>query len=190
MEDWNGDGQIDGLDEHPIGYSGNPLIQYGLTLGASYKGFDFNVLFQGAAKAHIAYFEQLNTPLWGSNRSSALEQFMDNYHPLDPTANPYDPNTVWVPGHFPYTGTVPPTNSVANMQNGRYIRLKTVELGYTIPYEILKRVGVKAVRVYVNGYNLVTITKLKYVDPEHPSDTYGYLYPLNKSVSGGVVVNF
>jgi hypothetical protein len=51
-------------------------------------------------------------------------------------------------------------------------------------------VGLKAVRVYVNGYNLVTLTKVKYLDPEHPSDTYGYLYPLNKSVSGGVVVNF
>lgn len=190
MEDWNGDGQISELDIHPIGYSGIPLIQYGLTLGGSYKGFDLNLLLQGAAKANVAYFEQLNTPLWGSNRSSALEQFMDNWHPADPNADPYDPNTVWVSGRFPYTGTVPPTNSVVNMQNAAYIRLKTVELGYTLPSTILSRIGVKGVRVYVNGYNLVTLTKLKYLDPEHPSDTYGYLYPLNKSVSGGINVNF
>jgi TonB-linked SusC/RagA family outer membrane protein len=190
MEDWNGDGEISDLDIHPISYSGSPLIQYGLTLGGSFKGFDLNVLFQGAAKANVAYFEQLNTPLWGSNRSSALEQFLNNYHPLDPTADPYDPNTVWVAGHFPYTGTVPPTNSLVNTQNGAYLRLKTAELGYTIPYDILKRIGIKGVRVYVNGYNLFTITKLRYVDPEHPSATFGYLYPLNKSVSGGIVVNF
>jgi len=121
---------------------------------------------------------------------SALSQFMDDYHPLDPTADPYDPNTVWVSGHFPYTGTVPPTNSAVNIQNGAYIRLKTVELGYTIPGNILSKIGVKGVRIYGNAYNLFTITKLRYVDPEHPSSTYGYLYPLNKSVSCGAVVNF
>jgi hypothetical protein len=138
----------------------------------------------------IAYFEQLNTPLWGSNRASALSQFLDNYHPSNPTADPYDPNTVWVPGHFPYTGTVPPTNSLVNTQNGAYVRLKSAEIGYTIPYAVLQRTGIKGIRAYVNGYNLFTITKLRYVDPEHPSGTYGYLYPLNKSVSGGLVVNF
>ena len=190
MQDWNGDGQIDDLDQHPIGYSGDPLLTYGLTLGGSYKGFDLNILLQGAAKAQVAYFEQLNTPLWGSNRSSALAQFLNDYHPADPTADPYNPNTVWVGGNFPYTGTVPPTNSIANMQNGAYVRLKTVELGYTIPHNVIAKLGIKGIRAYVNGYNLLTITKLKYVDPEHPSSTYGYLYPLNKSVSGGIVVNF
>lgn len=188
--DWNGDGQIDDLDQYPYAYSGAPLIQYGITLGGSYKGFDLNILFQGAAKQQVAYFEQLNTPLWGSNRSSALSQFMDDYHPLDPTADPYDPNTVWVSGHFPYTGTVPPTNSAVNTQNGAYIRLKSVELGYTIPLHIVSKIGIRGVRIYANGYNLATFTKLRYVDPEHPSATYGYLYPLNKSVSCGAVVNF
>jgi len=191
--DWNGDGQIDDLDQYPYAYINDPaapLIQYGITIGGSFKGFDLNLLFQGAAKNQVAYFEQLNTPLWGSDRSSALSQFMDDYHPLDPTADPYDPNTVWVSGHFPYTGTVPPTNSAVNIQNGAYIRLKTVELGYTIPGNILSKIGVKGVRIYGNAYNLFTITKLKYVDPEHPSSTYGYLYPLNKSVSCGAVVNF
>jgi hypothetical protein len=190
LQDWNGDGQIDDLDQHPYAYTGDPLIQYGLTIGGAYKGFDINILLQGAAKYDIAYFEQLNTPLWGSNRSSALSQFLDNYHPVDPTADPYDPNTVWVSGRFPYTGTVPPTNSAVNTQNGAYLRLKSVEIGYTIPYNIVSKIGIKGVRAYINGYNLLTLTKLKYVDPEHPSATYGYLYPLNKTVSGGVVVNF
>lgn len=190
LMDWNGDGQIDDLDQYPYAYSGDPLIQYGLTIGAAYKGFDINILLQGAAKYDIAYFEQLNTPLWGSNRSSALSQFMDNYHPIDPTADPYDPNTTWVSGKFPYTGTVPPTNSAVNTQNGAYVRLKSVELGYSVPYGIVSKIGIKGVRVYANAYNLLTITKLKYVDPEHPSATYGYLYPLNKTVSCGAVVNF
>jgi len=185
-EDWNGDGQITDDDIHPIAYNGTPLITYGLTLGASYRGFDINTLWQGAADANISYFEQLNTPLWGGG--SALEQFMDRYHPADPKADPYDPNTVWVPGHFAYTGTVPNTNSMANTQDASYIRLKSAEIGYSISAGAAKKIGIKGARIFVNGYNVLTFTKLKYVDPEHPTTTYGYLYPLNKIFSLGVNV--
>jgi hypothetical protein len=185
-EDWNGDGQITDDDIHPIAYNGTPLITYGLTLGASYRGFDINTLWQGAADANISYFEQLNTPLWGGG--SALQQFMNRYHPADPKADPYDPNTVWVPGHFAYTGTVPNTNSMANTQDASYIRLKSAEIGYSISAGAAKKIGIKGARIFVNGYNVLTFTKLKYVDPEHPTTAYGYLYPLNKIFSLGVNV--
>ena len=187
-QDWNGDGVIDDLDTHPIGYTGDPLLTYGLTLQGSYKGFDLNLLFQGAGMANVSYFEQLNTPLWGGG--SALSQYLDRYHPVDPTANPYNPNTQWASGHFAYTGSVPNTNSTFNMQNGAYLRLKSAELGYTLPFNLLAKLGVKGLRIYANGYNILTVTKLKYVDPEHPSSTYGYVYPLNKVFSFGLNVKF
>jgi hypothetical protein len=115
---------------------------------------------------------------------------MDRWHPEDPTADPYDPNTVWIPGHFAYTGSLPDVNSLFNIHDASYVRLKTIELGYTLPEHITSRVGIKNVRIYVNAYNLFTISELKYVDPEHPSSTYGYLYPLNKTYNVGLNVKF
>jgi TonB-linked SusC/RagA family outer membrane protein len=194
-QDWNGDGQIDGNDVHPIAYGGNPngtpivpIITYGLTLGGSYNGFDFNLLFQGTGLYSVSYIEQLNVPLFGGG--SALTQFNNDWHPANPNADPYNPNTVWVPGHFAYTGTSPMTNSTFNFVNAAYLRLKSAELGYTLPGNVLKQVGVKGVRVFVNGYNLFTITKVKYVDPEHPSGQYGYLYPLDKLFNVGLNIKF
>jgi hypothetical protein len=194
-EDWNGDGIISELDEYMIGYSdsgedGKPLINYGLTIGGDYKGFDLNMLWQGAAMRNIKIGEQLRIPLWGNENSSALEQFMDRWHPIDPDANPYDPNTEWVSGHFAYTGTHPDENSEFNMEDAKYIRLKSIEIGYTIPQQYLKKINGKSIRVFLNGYNLVTFTPVKYVDPEHPSAGYGYWYPLNKTVSIGLNVKF
>ena len=194
-QDWNGDGQIDGNDVHPIAYGGNPnggnaipKITYGLTLGGSYENIDFNLLFQGTGIYSVSYVEQLNIPLWGGG--SALTQFLNDWHPLDPNADPYNPKTVWVPGNFAYTGTTANTNSAFNFVNAAYIRLKSAEVGYTLPNSALKAIGVKGIRIYANGYNLFTITKVKYVDPEHPSGTYGYLYPLDKLFNLGLNVKF
>ncbi len=183
-EDWNGDGQISTADNQPISTSGLPLITYGLNLGAEYKGFDLSATFNGAGRVYVSYFEQLNTPLWAGG--NALEQFLDRWHPADPTADPYAPATVWIPGHFAYTGTVPFTNTMANASSAAYIRMKSVELGYTVPARTLARLGIKNVRVYANGYNLLTFTNLKYLDPEHPSSQFGYLYPLDKKITFGV----
>ena len=119
-----------------------------------------------------------------------MEQFMDRWHPADPNADPYDPATEWVAGHYAYTGTLPDVNSTFNAEDGAYLRLKSIELGYTLPSAILQRIGITNLRVYANTYNLFTITKVNYVDPEHPDDTYGYLYPLNKSITAGVNINF
>jgi TonB-linked SusC/RagA family outer membrane protein len=194
-QDWNGDGQIDGNDVHPIAYGGNPngtplfpKIIYGLTLAGTYKNFDLSLLLQGTSIYSVSYIEQLNIPLWGGG--SALTQFLNDWHPADPNANPYSPTTKWVGGSFPLTGTTAMTNSSFNFQNGSYLRLKSAELGYNLPDQWMKRAGVRGVRFFFSGYNLLTITKVKYVDPEHPSGTYGYLYPLDKLYNLGVNVEF
>lgn len=189
-EDWNGDGEINGLDSHPFQLSSTPWINYGLSANFSYKGIDLFLLFQGSALSTVQYVEQLYMPLWGNSESGAMVQFMDRWHPKDPNADPYDPKTEWVPGHYGYTGTLADVNSSYNSVNGAYLRLKSIELGYTLPEKWTKRVGIKNSRFYVNGYNLLTATKVRYIDPEHPNDTYGYLYPLNKTVSVGLNVTF
>ncbi len=189
-EDWNGDGEINGNDVHPIRYNQNPWMNFSMILDASYKGFDLNLLLQGAAMSSLVYGEQLREPMWGSGNSGAMEQFMNRWHPLDPKADPYDPATEWVSGQYAYTGTLPDVNSTFNTEDGAYLRLKSVELGYTVPSSITQRIGISNLRFYANTYNLFTITKVNYVDPEHPNDTYGYLYPLNKSITAGVNVKF
>ena len=189
-EDWNGDGEINGNDSHPIRYNQYPWMNFSMIFDASYKGFDLNFLLQGSAMSSLIYGEQLREPMWGSGDSGAMDQFMNRWHPVDPKADPYDPATQWVSGHYAYTGTLPDANSTFNVENGAYLRLKSVELGYTLPSKLITKTGIKNLRIYANAYNLLTITKVDYVDPEHPNDTYGYLYPLNKTVSIGLNVKF
>ena len=183
-EDWNGDGAINILDNHPISTAGLPTFTYGLTLDMSYKNWDFNTTISGAGNVYVSYFEQLNTPLWAGG--NALRQFLDRYHPVDPNADPYDPNTQWVPGYYAYTGTVPYTNTLANAQNAKYFRIKSIELGYTLPSKLFTKIGIRGLRVYANAYNLLTVTDLKFLDPEHPSSDFGYTYPLDKKFTFGL----
>ena len=185
-EDWNGDGEITSADDYPIRYNQNPWMNFALTLGGSWKSFDLNMHFQGSALGSMIYGEQLREPLWGNDNSSAMKQFMDRWHPVDPTADPWNPTTQWKKGHFAYTGTLPDSNSSFNTEDGAYLRLKTIELGYTIPY----KKGGQNFRIFANAYNMLTITKVRYVDPEHTNDSYGYLYPLNKTFTLGLNLTF
>ena len=188
-KDYNGDGVINGLDSHPIGYNGHPLINFSLNLGAEYKGFDLNVLLQGAGMSYVKYVEQLREPMWGNDNSNALEYFMDRWHPVDPNADPYNPSTQWVSGDYAYGAKLCDENSKFNFFNASYLRLKNIELGYTLPKKWLGNSGVKYLRLYVNAYNLLTIDGV-HLDPEHPNDSYGNLYPLNRTFSFGVNLKF
>lgn len=184
--DWNGDGEINGNDEHPIRFNQQPWLNYSLIADFQYKGFDLNMLWSGSGMGSVIYGEQLREPLWGSGEASAMAQFMDRWHLVDPKGDPYDPYQQWIPGHFANTGVLPETNSTFNCEDITYLRLKSVELGYTLP----KILGVKDLRIFLNAYNVLTFTKVKYIDPEHPDDTYGYLYPVNKTYSIGLNLKF
>lgn len=189
-EDYNGDGIISDLDKYPIGYENRPLINFSLNIGAGWKGFDLNLLFQGAAMQYNRYIEQLREPMWGNDYSNALDYFMDRWHPVDPTADPYNPSTEWVSGEYAYTGTLADEYSAYNVHNSSYVRLKSAELGYTFPQKWIEKSGIKSLRLYVNGYNLFTIKGVPF-DPEHSgNDSYGNLYPLNRTFSVGVNVKF
>jgi TonB-linked SusC/RagA family outer membrane protein len=202
IEDWNGDGIIDSNDDHPVGirssidkaagnYNGGmPLINYGISLGAQYRDFDLNIVFQGAAMSWLRYPEQLEMPLpWNRN---GLDMFLDRWHRVDQL----DPNSAWLPGRFPSTfrdngrsDFITP-QSTYWIQNASYLRLKSLEVGYTFPSGITRVAGIQRARLFFSAYNLLTLTSLVYCDPEHTGEDYGYIYPLNQTFSFGVNVSF
>ncbi len=180
--DVNKDGIISDLDVVPVGRSFIPDINFGLNASMSYHDFDFNVLFQGAANYNYEYIEQLRAPLpWGRN---SLTQFMDRWHHEDI----FDANSPWVPGRYPATNYAPSDgwNSLFWRPSASYVRLKSLELGYTFSPQLLHKTGIQHLRVYVSGFNLFTMTKLKYIDPEHDPNTYNYLYPITRNYNVGV----
>ena len=194
--DWNGDGVIDGNDDHPIATYGLPLFNYGITLGANYKGFDLSVNFQGAAQIFYRYTEVLAEPL-SFGDAGTMTKFLDRWHPADPNANPYDPSTQWISGYYQYTTQAEPSGTRA-IENASYLRLKTLDLGYTIPNRVLSKFGVKNLRIYFSGYNILTFTGLRDMDPEHPGGEGGaetnsvdtYKYPINKTLNIGASIKF
>ncbi|MBN2485837.1 MAG: TonB-dependent receptor [Bacteroidales bacterium] len=181
--DWNGDGEINGLDEHPFAYDQTPWLNYSLGFDCSYKKFDMNFLLQGSALGSMEYREPLYQ-IWGG----VLEQYLDRWHPVDPLADPYDPATEWASGYYAYTGRYPRGNSEFNRVSTAYLRLKSVELGYTMPK--VKVLPSMSFRVYANAYNIFTITRVKFVDHEHPDSDLGRLYPLNKTYTLGISASF
>ncbi|OFX67157.1 MAG: SusC/RagA family TonB-linked outer membrane protein, partial [Bacteroidetes bacterium GWC1_47_7] len=158
-KDWNGDGWISDLDVHPLATNGQvPLFNYGFTLNAQWKGLDLTMLWQGAGKKYVIPREFLYQPLWSN--TNAISDFLDRWRPADPANDPYDPATEWIAGHHGYTGTLPNVSSDFNIQNAAYLRLKTVELGYSLPENLLKKIDLKDIRIFVSAYNLLTFTRL------------------------------
>ena len=186
-EDWNGDGEINSQDEHPFAFDQTPWLNFSLSIDVAYRNFDLNILFQGSALGSMQYVEPLYN-IWGEYGGGTLEQYLDRWRPVDPLADPYDPATEWVSGYYAYTGHYPSSNSDFNRVSTAYLRLKSIELGYTLPK--ISALSTAGLRVFVNAYNLLTFTGVKFVDPEHPDSDNGRLYPLNKTYSVGLTLSF
>lgn len=196
LNDWNGDGVINGQDDHPIASVGRPVFTYGINLGAAWKGLDVAVDFQGAYGVYVQYSEVLTEalPFGGQN---TLSYFMDRWRPVDPNADYFNPNTQWISGYYPVTGHDGRRTGTNGVQNAAYMRMKTAQIGYTIPKGWISKVGIENARLYVSGYNLLTFTGLKNVDPERPTSggtgaasVEFYNYPVNKSYTIGATIKF
>lgn len=187
--DWNGDGYFSDLDKHPLtnATKNKPWLNFGLTFSASYKGFDLSMLFQGAGMVWVSpggiYSRPLNAGI------NSLEKFTDRWHPEDSDANPYDPDTKWIKGEYAYTGGSPDGNSDFALQDASYLRLKNLEVGYNFPRKWLDPVKIKGLRVYFSGYDLLTFTGLKYMDPEFMAEK-DYYYPISRTFTLGLNVKF
>ena len=182
--DLNGDGKLDENDHTVIGYSAHPQITYGFTGTAAWKGLDLSLFFQGAANASIYASNFQNVP-FSNNSSNTGYEYFDNYWRPDRQDAKYPRITP-----TPYSNNQ--QYSDFYMKNTGYIRLKTAMLGYTIPASVATKLGTKTVRVYVSGQNLLTYSKLKFIDPEEANvNTSGtYFYPNQKVYTVGLNVTF
>lgn len=197
LTDWNGDGIINDKDDHPIASYGLPVFNYGISIGASWKNFDLALDFQGAYGVYVQYAEVLTEalPFGGQN---TLSYFMDRWRPEDPNADYFSPNTKWISGYFPVTGHDGRRTGTNGIQNASYMRLKTAEIGYSFNSALLERAGIKNFRLFLSGYNILTFTGLKNVDPERPGSAGGastnyidfYNYPVNKTYTIGARLKF
>lgn len=195
--DWNEDGVIDDKDVHPImggnyGQQSTPKLSYGMSFFGQFRGFDLSLVLQGGALGTIMYDWILARPFISDQ--SGPDFFYDRWHMKDPLADPKDPRTEWVPGTLPTTSqgsqamSFNAATSNSTVHKTDYLRLKSVELGYSLPVEFTGRAGIRQVRIYCNAYNLFTLTSLKYLDPEHPSSVYGLVYPLIRTISFGASI--
>ncbi|HEY9048646.1 MAG TPA: TonB-dependent receptor [Ohtaekwangia sp.] len=195
LNDWNQDGVINDADQHPIASVGRPVFNYGISLGGTWKGIDLALDFQGAWGVYVQYAEVLTEalPFGGQN---TLSYFTDRWRPVDPNADYFNPNTQWVAGYYPVTGHDGRRTGTNGVQNASYMRLKTAQIGYTLPSAWLSKIKMKNLRFYVSTYNLLTFTGLKNTDPERPTAGTGdayiefYNYPVNKTYTIGATVKF
>lgn len=187
--DLNGDGIINNLDETVIGRGqSKPSIYFGTNITLSWKGFDVAVLFQGATMYQVAYQDQLSRPFYFQT-ANPISIFNDRWH----RSNLADAASEWVPGKYPSTGQR--QNYMSNefwRFDATYLRLKSLEVGYSLPKDMLAKVHVRGLRVFANGYNLYTWSKgLDFVDPEYTDDRlYSYNYPLTMNLNLGVQLSF
>ena len=195
-KDWNGDGVIDGNDSHPVATYNLPVFNYGFTIGAAWKGIDLATTWQGVAGVYSAY-DEVFTEVGPFNGGASLSYYTDRWHTANITDDPWNPHTQWVKGEYPATGHSFNTGTTG-IHNASYLRLKTLEVGYTLPQKWLKPAGVKDLRIYFNAYNLWTITGMKNMDPERPGSSGGastggiafYNYPINRTYNVGATLKF
>jgi len=193
FQDINNDGIIDDRDMLPLFDGSTPKLFYGLTLNGSFKGFDFNVLLQGSGRYTVRFNEVYGEIL--AFRGNTPAYFFDRWRLSDP----YDINSAWIPGKYPasrFNGDVGRiyTESSVWRRDASYVRLKSVELGYTFRPLFFAKAGIKKLRIYASAFNLLTITDpfVKAFDPERAEGLFsaGLNYPLSKTYNFGVNLNF
>lgn len=181
-KDLNGDGLVNERDIAPIGYSAVPEYQYGAAFSINYKDLDISALFQGVSNVSNYYSQQGVFATNGVNNYVArhLDSWTEekaaqgdaiNYPRLTTQANPNEnPNSFFI-------------------INAGYVRLKNVEIGYTLPLKLSNKIHCKRVRFYVSGLNLITWDKLptKEFDPEL---TNSRVYPITRMYNAGINIAF
>ncbi|WP_316819286.1 TonB-dependent receptor [Pedobacter nyackensis] len=180
-QDYNGDGIVNDFDRVAIGYSTIPEMQYGMTFDFGFKNFDLSVLFQGSANSSV-YFDQFGYVPF-DRQGTALKDHLNSWTPENAATATYPRIDIGVNANNTRLSTF-------TQQNGNYVRLKNAEIGYSFSQSLLSRVGLKKVRIFANGQNLVTWSKIKLVDPEYGNGSIGTTYPQQKVYNFGLNLDF
>lgn len=191
--DVNGDGQVTDLDRVPIGFPTDPEIIYGFGFSAGYKGFDLSCFFQGSARSSFWIDANATAPfipyvydgetLNAIPQNALLKAYADDHWSED-NRNLY---ALWP--RLSYTANT--NNAQRNtwfMRSGDFLRLKSAEIGYSLPQQWLSRWHFASARFYVNGTNLLTFSKFKLWDPEMGGNGLGY--PVQRVFNIGIQMGF
>ena len=178
FEDLDGDNKITNLDRYRMPRTTVPQIVFGINGDLTWKNFDFSILLQGQALARYYY-------------SPAMDPVSGN---LDWFAATYGWNKENTDSDYPRIGSTVSNGGVNRSdfysRNAAFLRLKNVEIGYTLPVKKwAPKLGVQSLRFYIAGYNLLTLSELKFVDPETSDESY-QTYPQMRIVNTGLKLSF
>lgn len=188
--DLNGDGKIDGADQTYIGYPTIPQIVYGFGLTSTYKNFDLSGFFQGQANVSFFIDPARTAPFikspdsYYTGNTQLLKAFADDHWSED-NQNLY----ALYPRLGPNGGIIENNRQSSTwwLRDGSFLRLKSVEFGYTLPARLSKAINVKKARIYFNGLNLLTWSPFKLWDPEQGGNAFAY--PVQKVFNIGLNIN-
>lgn len=182
--DLNHDNIIDGNDKCVAGYATRPEYTFGLNAGFNWKGFSFSMNWVGATNVSRMYDIEYRIPFTNAGKRGLLTYFYDG---------------CWTPENqldavYPRASETSESwnseDSTLWLVDASYVRLKSLNLGYTIrDNQFLKKLGINSLGLTFSGYNLLTFSPLKYLDPESDPDRFG-AYPLVKTYSFGLNLNF
>lgn len=189
-KDINRDGIIDEQDIVPIGYPTTPEIIYGFGFSVGYKAFDFNCFFQGSARSsffisplRITPFAQPydpNNELGGKQANNALLQVIADNHWSESNQNVY--------AFWPRLSDTAISNNNQSstwwLRDGTFLRMKSAEIGYTLPKRLTSKAKLENLRIYVSGTNLFNISKFKIWDTEMGNNGLGY--PVQRVFNVGI----
>lgn len=190
-KDVNGDGVIDDGDRVAVGSTRRPNLIYGLGASASWKGLDVSVHFQGAGRSSFFTYGKTVYAFSEGEWGQVLEGIMGDNRWISQDLSG-DPKTENPNASYPrlsFGGN--PNNyrqSTFWLQDGQYLRLKTLDIGYSLPSMLSNRIKVKSIRLFVIGTNLLTWSKFKLWDPELGTPR-GEDYPLPQSYTMGININ-
>jgi TonB-linked SusC/RagA family outer membrane protein len=187
--DINGDDKITNLDKVPIGYPTVPEIMYGAGLSTGYKGIDFSMFFQGSARSTFWVDPYATAPfinngyVSGEGNNALLQAYADDHWSED-NRNVY---AMWPRLDYRYNANNS-QRSTWFMYDGSFLRLKSVEVGYSLPKELIGKIKMEKLRIYYSGINLASWSNFSLWDAEMGGN--GMAYPLQRVHNIGVQLTF
>ncbi|HEX7905596.1 MAG TPA: TonB-dependent receptor [Chitinophagaceae bacterium] len=183
FKDQNGDNVINSFDETYLGENADPTLQYGGKLGLTFGGFDFNILFTGQ---HGGMQALTGESIWEFHDNGTVRtHHLARFNPADPTS--------WATATYPRLSLNNKANNQKTstywMRDASMVRLKTAELGFTLPSKWVSKITMQKIRVYFNGYNLHTWSSTDLIDIEARSSHY-VVYPIQRIFNAGINVTF
>ncbi|WP_276794511.1 SusC/RagA family TonB-linked outer membrane protein [Segatella oulorum] len=190
-KDVNGDGIVDDGDRVAIGATDTPSLIYGLGASVSWRGFDFNLHFQGAGKYTFLINSGAVNAFRDGRWGNILQGITDNRwisSDISGTKETENPNAPYPRLSYGYNLNNQQSSSFW-LRNGRFLRLKNLDIGYTLPKPMVNTIHLESVRIYISGQNLITWSPFKLWDPELDSSQRGQTYPITRSFTAGIQIS-